>query len=132
MKRLIAIVALLVLSCGTASAQLSQSISAIGVGNTTIMGGSLPGTHVSTLCVIMSPVYPLFYGSLNLFNAGGQTATGWFQVVRNHATGEYEVVTTGGIVPAGTYNGTLIATQDSVTNTSQKFEQTVTFTVVAP
>lgn len=132
MRRLVAILIALASLCGEAKAQISQSITGIGVGNATIMGGSLPGTHVADLCVAMSPFYPLFYGSLNIFNAVGQNASGWFQVVHNSTTGKYEVVTTGGIVPAGTYNGTLIATQDSITNTSQKFEQTVTFTVVAP
>lgn len=117
----------------SAHAQLSQSISSIGVSNATIMGGSLPGTYVAALCVIMIPTYPEFYGSLNIVNTTsppGQTAASFFQVVKTAAG--YEIRTTGGIVPAGTYTGMLVATQDAVTNTNHIFEQSVTFTVVAP
>jgi hypothetical protein len=97
----------------------SQTIAAVGLSTNSFAGGAAAGTVVGTINVTMSPAAPPFSGTLSL---GGANASS-FQIVGS-------TVETNGVVPAGTYQISIVAVQPGATGSP--FTQSETITGATP
>jgi hypothetical protein len=96
-----------------------QTIASVSMSNNSFVGGSPSGTTVGSVGVAMSPTSRAFSGSLSL--SGADAAS--FQLVGT-------TLETNGVVPAGTYNVTIIASQIGISNSP--FSQSKTITAKPP
>jgi len=98
-----------------------QAITAVGLSNTTFTGGAPSGTVVGALSVTMSPASPAFSGSLSLSG----TNASQFQISGGN-------LTTNGVVPAGTYQVNIVATEAGVTGSPFAQAETITASSASP
>src|SRR5690242_321391 len=93
----------------------SQTITGISLANSSFTGGAASGTVIGAISVTMSPTAPAFSGTLSLTGANASR----FQIVGSN-------LETNGVVPAGTYQINLVATQSGAT--ASPFTQAETLT----
>jgi hypothetical protein len=127
------LLALLALAVPTAAQAVSTSanlsiavvpataISAINLSNSSVASSTPPGTVVGTISVTMSPASPPFSGTLSL---GGTNASS-FQIADTN-------LETDGVLPAGTYQIDIIATQAGAGGSPFTVAETITASASDP
>ena len=83
----------------------AQTVASVSLSNNSFVGGAASGTVVGAVSVTLAPASPAFSGTLSLSGADASK----FQIVGNN-------LETNGVVPAGTYNMNIVATETGVTN----------------
>lgn len=99
----------------------SQAITAVSISNNTFGGGAAAGTVVGNIGVTMSPASPAFSGTLSLSGANASR----FQIAGAN-------LETSGVVPAGTYQINIVATQAGATGSPFTQPETITGTSPLP
>lgn len=94
-----------------------QAITAVSLSNKTFSGAAPSGAVVGAISVAMSPAAPPFSGSLSLTGASASR----FAIAGT-------TLTTVGVVPAGTYNINLVATQPGIAGSPFIQSETITGT----
>jgi hypothetical protein len=98
----------------------SQTITGVSLSSTSFAGGAASGTVIGTIGVAMSPAAPAFSGTLSL--AGPNAAS--FQIVGSN-------LETKGVVPAGTYQISIVAVETGATGSPYTQAETITGTTSA-
>jgi hypothetical protein len=96
----------------------SQAISSVTLSNNSFQGGAPSGTVIGAIAVTMSPLSPSFTGTLSLSGANASS----FQVAGGN-------LVTSGVLPAGTYQVNVVATESGMTNSP--FVQAATITATS-
>jgi hypothetical protein len=93
----------------------SQAITGVSLSNSSFTGGASSGTVVGAISVTMSPAMPAFSGTLAL---SGSSASS-FQIAGTN-------LETNGVLPAGTYQINIVATQAGATGSPFTAAETIT------
>jgi hypothetical protein len=94
-----------------------QTIASVSLSGNTFVAGSASGTAIGNVSVAMSPTAPAFSGGLSL---SGPDAAG-FQIAGS-------TLQTNGVVPAGSYNINIVASEIGVTNSLFTQSEAITAT----
>jgi hypothetical protein len=92
-----------------------QAVASLSLSNNSFAGGAASGTVVGGISLTMSPASPAFSGTLSL--SGTDAAK--FQIIGTN-------LETNGVVPTGSYQINIIATQSGVTNSPFPQAETIT------
>ena len=95
----------------------SQAITAVSLSNSSFTGGAPSGTVVGAISVSMSPATPAFSGTLTLSGSNASS----FQIAGTN-------LETNDVLPAGTYQINIVATQAGATGSPFTAAETITGT----
>jgi hypothetical protein len=95
----------------------AQAITGVSLSSSSFMGGAPSGTVVGTISVSMSPASPAFSGTLTLSGSNASS----FQIAGTN-------LETSGVLPAGTYQVNIVATQAGASGSPFTAAETITGT----